>query len=819
MYRLRTFGGLSLERDGVPVDEIVPQRKALVLLATLAVHGSLGRERLMALLWPESEPERARGSLKQAVHTLRRQLSEPELVLGTAELRLNPDRIECDVALFEQALDRGDAEGALALYRGDFLEGVHLDRTPDFERWVDGWRDTFALRHREALEARATAADAVGDTVAAVAWWRKLQGADRFSSRVALKVMEALDRAGDPAAAIGHARVHEALLREELAAPPDPAVTDFASRLQSGAGRPKPSLKPDDEARSRGADLAPRPPGAQGPPGAADPGAAEPGATEPREIEDPPGASGPLGVADPLDSTEPLEGERPSPARARLLSGRRPGLLAAGLVLLVVGAVSARAFLSDAGADRPGQPVPEASLPASVAVLPLVDMSADGDQQYLADGIAEEILNSLANLPGIRVPSRTSSFHFRGQSRPIAEIAAGLGVDHVLEGSLRKDGDRIRVTAQLIDARTDVHVWSRTFDSDFADVFAVQETIARSVADALSVRLAPSARSTSHPSTVDPAAHDLYLRGLFHWNRRSTPDLLLAIRFFEEATVLDPTYARPWAGLALVYAVIPIGFTPPLETAVARSRLETSADRALALDSTLAEVHAARALSYHFEWRWDDAEREYLRAIDLNPRYATAHQWYGEHLAKTGRGAEAVASMRRALELDPLSLVIRNDLGLVLMLDRQYAAARQAWEELIRGDPSFAIPHYFLHRLALAEGKLEESEEWGRRWAALTGAATVEEIATLTRAVENVSLRAEAMAILDAWAAGPAPRWLDIAFYRTHLGATAEAIAALEDGVAAGAPMMAQIGYAPWADPLRAHRQFEVLMRELAFPD
>jgi TolB-like protein/tetratricopeptide (TPR) repeat protein len=444
-------------------------------------------------------------------------------------------------------------------------------------------------------------------------------------------------------------------------------------------------------------------------------------------------------------------------------------------------------------------------------------MSADGDQAYLADGIAEEILNTLAGIREIRVPARTSSFHFRGRDRPIREIARELGVEAILEGSVRKMGNRIRITAQLIDARVDRHLWSNTFEAELDDIFAVQTEIAATVSEALRVEFALSGGGTGRPPTTSMAAYDLYLRGLSHWNRRSAPDLVLAIRFFDEATELDPDFARAWAGLALVHAVLPIGFTPPLPTEVARARLEEVADRALALDSTLAEVHAARGLSYHFAWRWDDAEREFRRALALNPRYATAHQWYGEHQAKLGRAAEGVASMRRALELDPLSLVIRNDLGLVLLLNRQMSEARAAWEETVAMDPSFSIPHYFLHRHGIMEGDLEAAEEAGRRWVALTGAVGNSDILTLTRAMGDADLRPDAFAILERWEAGETPRWLDIAFYRLYLGDREGALTALERAVRAGAPMVAQIGHSPWMDPLRGEARFEALVRELGF--
>lgn len=782
MYRLRALGGLSLERNKAPVDDVATQRKSLALLAALAVHGTMSRDRLMALLWPESEAARARGSLKQAIHQLRRMLAEPELLLGTTELRLNPDRVESDVQLFRDALRRGDTDAAIAFYQGPFLDGVHVDGSTEFERWVDGCRDDLASQFRGALEAQAVAAEARGDRVAAVAWWRRLQGADPLSSRVALLLMKALEEAGDPASAVRHARLHDTLLREELGIAPDAAVAELAARLAATSAAAPPAST---------AEIRP--------------------AGQPRSPVLPAGSS-PVLAAEAAGVAH----SRPAPTRA---PRRRVRQMVLGTTLLAaIGAAGTLRFIGPAtsGASAESQ---ERGVVASVAVLPLVDMSAENDLAYLADGIAEEILNMLADIPGLRVPARTSSFHFRGRNEPVREIAAALGVDHLLEGSLRRDGNIIRVTAQLIDATEDRHIWSQTFDSEFGNVFAMQEEIARAVAGVLRVRLASGGVGAPPRAEVAPAAHDLYLRGLFHWNRRSAPDLLLALRFFDEATQIDPAFARAWAGLALVYAVIPIGFTPPIPMAESRSRMEHAAERALALEPTLAEVHAARGLAYHFAWRWQDAEREFLRAIELNPHDATAHQWYAEHLAKVGRGDAAQRAIRRALELDPLSLVIRNDLGLVLVLDRQPGAARAAWEAVLRMDPNFSIPHYFLHRLALGEGRLEEAEAWGRRWAELTNVAPAHEIVTLTRAVGTPALRPQAMAILDAWSRGGNPRWHDIAFYLTQLGETDAAVDVLEAGLEAGAPMMAQIGHSPWLDPLRESPRFQRLVQALAFPD
>jgi tetratricopeptide (TPR) repeat protein len=363
----------------------------------------------------------------------------------------------------------------------------------------------------------------------------------------------------------------------------------------------------------------------------------------------------------------------------------------------------------------------------------------------------------------------------------------------------------------------DSHLWSETFDRDLGDVLAVQTEISEVVAEALRVRMVPSGGGRGSATAGSAEAHDLYLRGLFHWNRRSAADLALAVRFFEDATRLDPDYARAWAGLALAHAVIPIAFTPLMPQDQAWSRMEEAAERALALDPGLAEVHAALGLGYHFQWRWEDAEEEYRRALALNPDYATAHQWYGEHLAKTGRGEEGVRALRRAVERDPLSLVVHNDLGLVLLLNRQFPEAVVQWERTVAMDPGFAIPLYFLHRVHLMEGRLDAAADWGRRWAELTGAASADEIVTLSLAPGDPSLRGPALEILRRWTKGPSPRWLDIAFYHIHLGEHEAALDALEQGVQNRAPMMAQIGSGPWLDPLRGEDRWARILQEVGF--
>ncbi|CAN5807689.1 hypothetical protein BH23GEM11_BH23GEM11_01930 [soil metagenome] len=783
MYRLRTLGGLKLDRNGSPLDAVESQRKALALLAALAVQESLGRERMQALLWPESGPDRARGSLKQLVHVLRRQLAAPNLLLGTAELRLNPDVIASDVREFMEALRDGRPEEAVSLYGGPFLDGVHIEDGSEFERWLDGWRADLEGKWRGALEILATDAAARKDPLEAVGWWRRVQAADRLNARVAVRLMEALEAAGDRAGALRHARVHELLVGEELGLPADPGVAELAERLRRDVRPASQSIPSSPRTQEEGR----------------------------------------------VPADTPREEAQLSPVPASAARRERAGhgtLLVAGLVVALAVAAGV-AFESrrdrGGGAADDGPPDLASSVlpaaPTSLAVLPFVDLSEAGDQEYLADGITEELLIALSGIPDLRVPARASSFHFRGSSLPGPEIARQLGVDVLVGGSVRRSGDRIRVTVQLVDGLEDRLLWSDAVDEEEADVFEIPILVAGRVARALRLRMAQAAAADPpvRARTPDPLAHDQYLRGLFHWNRRSAPDLVLALQFFEESTRIDPDYGRPWAGLALVYAVLPIGFEPGLPPAEAWTRLEAAASRALELDPTLAEAHAARGLGLHFAWRWEEAESAYLRALELNPGYATAHQWYGEHLAKLGRGEEGAASVRHAISLDPFSLVARNDLGLALMLGGKLDAAQAEWEEIVQLDPGFAIPHYFLHRVMLMTGQIEAAAASGRRWADLTGAVSVNEIQVLTRAVAEPGPgpAGEARSILASWERAAQPRWHDIAFYLVLLGEHDEAIGFLERGVSARHPMMAQIIAAPWVDPLRGDPRMERLTDRL----
>jgi serine/threonine-protein kinase len=450
----------------------------------------------------------------------------------------------------------------------------------------------------------------------------------------------------------------------------------------------------------------------------------------------------------------------------------------------------------------------------SVAVLPFVDMSAAGDNAYFSDGITEEILNALAQVPDLRVPARTSSFSFKGRNLPIREIARQLGVAAVLEGSVRREGDQVRITAQLIDAQSDRHMWSNTFDRTVDDVFAIQTEIARTVAESLKVRHGDGVPAVCVPIARAP---ELYMQGRFYWNRRSGDDLRRAIGYFKDATRADSLYANAYAGLGLAYSVLPVS-APETPVEPTLRLAEAAARRAIALDSLNPEAYAALGYAYHWLWQWNDAERALRRATQLDPTNAVARQWYGEHLVKVGRGQEAEREAQRAVALDPLSPNSHANLALVRMLDGRYDDAIAAAEQSSRMDPSFVVPQVLLHRLYLFVGRYEESATAGRRAAELRGMPNADDYVTLARGPRSPNERAAALAVLDRWQRKSIVPWGEISQYAAAFGDNKRAIDALEQGVLAHAPMVTSVYVAPWLRPMRDDPRLQRLVRTLRFP-
>jgi serine/threonine protein kinase/Tfp pilus assembly protein PilF len=350
----------------------------------------------------------------------------------------------------------------------------------------------------------------------------------------------------------------------------------------------------------------------------------------------------------------------------------------------------------------------------SIAVLPFKNLSADREQDYFCDGMAEEIINALTQVEGLHVVARTSAFSFRGKDADIREIGRKLNVGTLLEGSVRKAGDRVRITAQLVNVADGYHLWSERYDRDIGalccpeDIFAIQDEISLAIVGKLKVKLLEGEKTRlvkRHTDDLD--AYNLYLKGRYFWNRRTEQSLKKSVEYFDQAIEKDPAYALAYAGLADSYVTLQ-DYTS-VSPKVTLPKAKEAAHKALEIDSTLAEAHNSLAQVMFREWDWEGAEREHKRAIELNPNYATAHHWYALVLAYAARFDEAIAEMKRARELDPLSLIINRNLGLVLYFARRYDKAVEQLQKTLEMDPSFSLAHAGLGQAYLQKSMHQEA--------------------------------------------------------------------------------------------------------------
>jgi serine/threonine protein kinase/Tfp pilus assembly protein PilF len=348
--------------------------------------------------------------------------------------------------------------------------------------------------------------------------------------------------------------------------------------------------------------------------------------------------------------------------------------------------------------------------PASTAVLPFVDLSPQKDQEYFSDGLTDELITTLSQVPGLRVPARTSSFQFKGQNPDLREVGRRLDVGSVLEGSVRKSGNRLRVSVQLISIKDGYQLWAESFDRDLSDVFAVQEEVARSIVSALRVRLTPNKDSAlAARPTADLEAYDLYLKGRYAWNQRTGPSLEEAVRYLTQATARDPSFARAWAALADAELLV-VPYSGHGTVAAAWKKAKVAAQKALALDSTSAEAYTA--LGYGntiYDWNWTAAEDNFKRALAADSNYANGHHWYGDFLAGRGRLEESLAEMSRAHQLDPLALQNTIEWGWVSYLMHRSDEAELRIRLALELNPNYAQAHWRLGLVQIQQRKYPEA--------------------------------------------------------------------------------------------------------------
>ena len=390
-----------------------------------------------------------------------------------------------------------------------------------------------------------------------------------------------------------------------------------------------------------------------------------------------------------------VPGPKPA-ARKTLVPSVRWGVTVPVLALLL-GILIAWAFRSRNGPSRI----------RSLAVLPFESLSADASQDYFADGMTDELITNLGQISALRVISRTSVMAYKGAHKPLPQIARELNVEAVLEGTVLRSDNQVRITAQLIQAPADKHLWAKSYEGDLRDTLALQNQVASAIAQEVRINLTPQEEAAlKNAKSVNPEAYEFYLKGRYFWNKRTGEGLQRAIEYFNEAIGKDPRYAQAYAGLADSYALLGNADFAVISPREAYPRAKAAAAKALELDNSLGEAHTSLAFCLGlFEWNWDAAEKEYLRAIALNPGYATAHQWHALQLSVLDRFDEAVAEMRKAENLDPLSLIISADVADVLFAARRYDDAIQQSRKAIEMDPNFAIAHYELGQ-ALAQKRM-----------------------------------------------------------------------------------------------------------------
>jgi TolB-like protein/DNA-binding winged helix-turn-helix (wHTH) protein/Flp pilus assembly protein TadD len=491
--------------------------------------------------------------------------------------------------------------------------------------------------------------------------------------------------------------------------------------------------------------------------------------------------------------------------------------LAAVSVLVIIGAV---AFLKWPRAH----PAPQRAAPAGrimVAVLPFENLTGDATQDYFSDGLTEEMIAQLGRLnpKEFGVIARTSVMHYQHSTEKVDQIGSELGVQYVLEGSVRRDSQKVRINAELIEVAGQRQLWAQQYDRELTNLLVVQAEIARELSGAIQLTLGNPERSESvRQPTLTPQAYqayDLCLKGLYFWNKRTAPGFQQAIEYFQQAIAKDPNYAPAYAGLANSYALMP-GYTLSLASKYMPKARE-AAIRALEIDDNLPEAHVALALILeNYDWDWSNAEKQYRRAIELNPNYATAHQWYAECLMWQGRFDEALRESENARRLDPLSLIIATDRGAILYFSRQYDRAIEQFQSVREMDPSFARVHLVVDAY-VQQGRFGEAladlEEWRR-----SSGDGIHIRSRLVYLYGRMGQKDKARAELRKLEAMNRAQSLDpvpMAVAYLGVGNNDAALSSLEKAYAQRSNLLTALKVEPAYDPLRDEPRFQELLRDV----
>ncbi|MBW3553716.1 MAG: hypothetical protein KY466_09400 [Gemmatimonadetes bacterium] len=674
MIHFRLLGAVDLRTaDGAEVTSVLRQPKRLALFTYLTLASANGfqrRDSLLALFWPELDDSRARAALSRALYRLRDGLGDRAIISrGNGELRIDSQVVRCDALDFQAAMADERLEEAVRLYQGPLLPGFHAGAAAELEGWFSDERDRLARLYAEARQSLARQCETAGDSPGAVDHWRAVANLDPYESATALRLVQALERAGKRAEALRRAASHATLLKAELGVEPG---ADFNRAV--------------DELRRSKVRLEVLPERA---------------------------------TPDPGSSAAVSADQKRGPLTARQRFGPETWIGYSALVIIgmlsitisVITAAMRGTRDSDAGSAQTVQAIPETENGNAIAVLPFANLSTDPEHEYLSEGFAEELRNALAQVPGLRVASRTSSAWLK--DRPVDEIGARLQVAHLVEGSVRLAEGRHRLTVRLVSAQNGYQLWWGAYDVAHPNLFSVQEEIARGILDALEARLAHHGdRLTTERATEDAEAYTLYLRGRHYFRKYTEEDLRRSIAFYRQAIERDSGYARAYAGLSEAQNFLGdwVGAEHVYRDALAAAR------KAVELDPLSPDGHVAYAhlLLWH-DWDFGGAEREFRLALELDPSSLAAHEWYSASLTLLERHDDAVAAARRALHLDPFSAAMSLNLAEALRIRGDFDAAVMEAARAVELDSSQARGYGIIMLSRIAQRRYTEAIEYARQ--------------------------------------------------------------------------------------------------------
>jgi TolB-like protein/DNA-binding winged helix-turn-helix (wHTH) protein/Flp pilus assembly protein TadD len=522
-------------------------------------------------------------------------------------------------------------------------------------------------------------------------------------------------------------------------------------------------------------------------------------------------------VAVPTHGTEALSGSQhsdlaktaPQPAtQKRLESPLTLRRLGAGLAVLLVILLASILYVRNR---------PSSALIRSLAVLPLESLSGDASQDYFADGMTDELITDLGQISALRVISRTSVMSYKRVRKPLPQIARELNVDGVVEGTVLRSGNQVRITAQLIKASDDKHLWSHSYEGDFRDALALQNQVARSIAEEIRINVSPREQTElKSVKVVNPQAYESYLKGRFFWNKRTADGLKVAAAYFNQAVEEDAKYPQAYSGLADTYALLGDWQYAVMTPKEALPKAKAAAIKALELDNNLGEAHNSLAFCLDgFDWNFAAAEKEFRRAIELNPSYATAHHWYAWHLSLLGRNSEAISEMKKAKDLDPLSLIINADLAELYLIAHSYDESIQQSRKTIEMDANFALAHNQLAQAYLQKQMFDEAVAELQKAIKISGGSPTF-TANLARTYAAMGRRNEAIELLDDLRKHSSPgysRASEIAAVYVALGDNDRAMTWLEKGFEER--FNPGVLLRPGFDPIRSDPRFQNLLRRI----